>query len=187
MASLPGLPTGASPLMSIYTEIEGALNAHLYYVALSVSVAFPDICASLEGKAPTNWQTYKDWFNANAAHRFRSFGADECYELRCGVVHQARFSGASKKKHSSFDVMFFTLPNRQQIQIGEMVAQNIGGRPEKVLSMSLVDFCQKMVASARAWESSKENDATVQSNMQNLVRVRPFGLPPYIKGVPVIA
>ena len=174
-----------SPLASIYREIEAAISAKLYYLALAVSVSLPDICATLEGHAPTSWKTYKQWFRDNASGSFANFGADECYELRCGVVHNARFMGG-KAKQSRFDKLIF-MPAGSPVQIHDAVMSGVAGSAETVLIMDASKFCEAMIAAARAWEvKSLEVDA-VQRNMNDVVRLRPLGIDPWASGLPVIA
>ena len=174
-----------SPLASIYREIEQALAANLYYLAIAVTVSIPDICATLEGKAPTDWNTYKTWFRENAGDRFTNFGEDECYELRCGVVHNAKLMGG-KVKRSKYDRIILTPPNSLAL-IHDGVMSNIGGLTETVLCMDVTMLCEAMIAAARAWERANERNETVSNNMANVVRLRPEGLDPYIVGIGVIS
>lgn len=174
-----------SPLASIYREIEQALAANLYYLAIAVTVSLPDICATLEGKAPTNWETYKTWFRDNAAKRFTNFGEHECYELRCGVVHNARLMGG-KDKRSGFDKIVFTPPS-SPFKIHDSVSRDNSGIKESALLMDTVSFCSEMIDAAREWETTHASNPVVRANMEHIVRLRPNGVSPHIVGIPVVA
>ena len=175
----------SSPLGAIYAEIEKAIEAQLWYAAITIAVALPDICSTLEGAGRTNWQTYKDWFDRNAATRFRNFGKHECYELRCGVMHNGVFQGGVDK-HSEFEGVYF-LPPGSRIILNDTIMENIGGRKGPFLIMSVVPFCEAMIAIVKEWEVAHQDDEIVATNMEKLVRVRPEGLSPLIVGLPVIA
>lgn len=57
----------------------------------------------------------------------------------------------------------------------------------KVLQIDAAWFCQQFTDAVRQWAITKVNDPNVQTNVPNLVRLRPEGLPPYIVGIPLIA
>jgi hypothetical protein len=163
---------------SIYREVGLALDARLYYLAIAVTASIPDICASLEhGK--TGWKPYKAWFRENVAHRFRFFNEHECYEIRCGVLHRGRSRG-SKDGHSAYAAFFFST----MAGTGEMIVAHPGGG---ALSIDATHFCQTMIECAREWETKVAENAEVQANLANILRVRPEGFPPSIRGFPVIA
>ena len=175
---------GNSPLKQIYSEIETALEHGLFYLAITVTTSLPDVCSALEGNVPTNWETYKTWFRENVGTELEPFGDHECYELRCGVVHQAKFMGVSKNKWSEYDALFFTLPDGRNNRVMGMTIQMPN---RKILSMDVVHFCSTMISAARRWEEQKKGDASIQQRMAQVVRVRPEGLAPYIVGLPVFA
>lgn len=167
-------------LEPIFEEIERAAGAGFFYAALSMTVSIPDICCTLEGKAPVNWETYKEWFRQNVT-RYRFFGADECWEMRCGVVHNARMMGG-KVKVSKYDRILFTPPG-SGFQMHDSPMDD--GR-EKVLLMSAVTFFDEMVADARAWAERMKDNPEVVANTPSVVRLRLGGYPPHIVGAPVI-
>lgn len=176
-----------SPLENIYEDIERALDHRLYYLALVVTASLPDVCAALEGHVPTDWRTYRAWFRANVGDSLTPFGEHECYELRCGVVHQARLMGAAKEKWSEYDGLFFTLPTNERMIVSGNKYVIAGEKPKKVLDMDLRRFCRTMILSARRWEAEFRDDPDFRKRLENVVRVRPNGLAPYVRGLPVLA
>lgn len=81
----------AGPLASLLHEVEVALGHHLYYLAVMLSLALPDVCAAL-GKPDgrTRNKDYKKWYDKYLLDVFPFLSADDCYSLRCGVVHQGK-------------------------------------------------------------------------------------------------
>jgi hypothetical protein len=161
---------------TVLQEIERALQARVYYLALVVALTLPDICAALESPdGQTDRDRYKVWYNANLGGRYGALTDADCYSLRCGVVHQGRF-GHPKMGYGR---VVFSLPGT-----GIFLHNNI---VNDALKLDVGQFCRDMVQAARRWFASKQNDPTVQANLPNLVQLRPQGLAPYIVGMPLIA
>jgi hypothetical protein len=175
-----------SPLESIFKEIEAALDAGLYYLALASTLTIPDLCAGLECEVGKVWVTdkkYMDWFERHVAKNFKWFSAYDCYKLRCGVVHNGKLGHPG----SRYDRLVFILPGNHGVEIGESLMKNVAGLKETCLSLGLVPFCRQLMAAARDWYDANKGNPNVRGNMPHLVRHRPHGSPPYIVGFPVIA
>jgi hypothetical protein len=188
-----------SPLDQILKDISDALDVHFYYLAIMMSLALPDICASLEtqdgntrGRAA---QAYKAWFQANLASKFSSLTADDTYQLRCGVVHQGHFGDNPNRaydriifigRNSSFSLHERIITINSNVVLGGIGVEELRvcGR---VLHLEAVPFCMTIMDAVRLWFTSKTRDPNVQKNLPNLVRFRPEGMPPYMVGIPIIA
>jgi hypothetical protein len=72
---------------AILREIECALDAELYYLAIIICLTLPDVCAALESAdGRTNETRYKAWYGKNAKLQAGGADPDECYSLRCGMI-----------------------------------------------------------------------------------------------------
>jgi len=162
----------------IFREIERALDAQLYYSAIAMAVTLPDVCAALEaGNGRTSAEKYKAWYRANVGQAYGFLKDEDCYSLRCGVVHQGRFGGHGMQ----YGRVVFTMPiPGRNILIHNNVMND-------ALNLDADRFCRDMIQSARTWFVAHQNDQHVQANLPNLVQLRPGGLAPYIVGLPVIA
>lgn len=104
---MDNVPTEISSLL---LEIEKALEAKLYYLAIAVALSVPDICACLEfDPDKPKWATkasYVSWADANVVGRFRNLTGVDLFHLRGGVLHQGHF-GHPK---SAFDRVMFIGP-----------------------------------------------------------------------------
>ena len=139
---------------SILNEIEKALNAGLFYLAVMLTVALPDICAALEAEdGRSNTPRYKAWYDANLAALFTNLTADDCFSLRCGVVHQGRFGLAG----SQYERAIFMLPTPQGSTFVDCIINDA-----YVFSVDV--FCRTAIAAARTWFATKQNDPIVQAN-----------------------
>jgi hypothetical protein len=186
-------------LSSILQEVEKALDAKLYYLAIAVALSIPDICACLEfdpdNPRRANGDTYAVWCDTNMQSAFNNLAGMDLFYLRCGVLHFGHF-GHTKSK---FNRVMFIGPeshirvNRDSIATVMPGVHFSGISAEelrvsgKVLQIDLAYFCSAIMDAARTWAISKANDANVQRNLPNLVRYRPNGLPPFSIGVPTVA
>lgn len=157
---------------NVLQEIEGALNARLYYLAVAMALTLPDICAALESSdGVTSPTRYKAWFDSYMAKNIPSMTATDCYSLRCGVVHQGRF-GHEKMRYGR---AIFLLPNEQNIHFSDCMIDD-------AFFYSADIFCHRIIKTARDWFEAKKADPNVQKNLPNLVQLRPDGLAPYVQG-----
>jgi hypothetical protein len=183
-------------LAAILHEIERALEAKLYYVAIAVALSLPDICACLECDPDkpiwATFEKYVAWCDANLS--FKNLDGADLARLRGGVLHQGHF-GHPK---SRFDRVIFVGPEspikahdvimtvRDDVSIGGTKATELGLAGE-ILHMEVSQFCRAIMDGAGKWVLSKAGDPFVERNLPNLVRYRPNGLPPFSIGVPTIA
>jgi hypothetical protein len=91
-----------------------------------------------------------------------------------------------------YDRVIFMAPNpsfrmTQDIVVTIAPEVSFGVVTGKVLQIEAVWFCEQFTNAVKQWAVAKVNDPNVQTNVPNLVRLRPEGLPPYIVGVPLIA
>jgi hypothetical protein len=185
-------------ITAILHEVERALEAKLYYLAIAVSLSIPDICACLEcDPNKPIWATqdkYVAWCDANIGARFKLLKGVDLFRLRGGVLHQGHFDHPK----SNFDRVIFLSPESPfkahdvtitvspSVQIGGISAEVLRVSGE-ILHMDVVKFCNIIMESARTWSIAKAGDPHVQQNLPNLIRYRPEGLPPFSVGVPTIA
>jgi len=162
---------------TILGEIQKALDAGLYYLAVASALSLPDVCSALESPTGmTSGNQYKAWYDTWLASRYPNLTADDIYSLRCGVVHQGRF-GHPKMQYSR---VLFTIPNANRNVYHNNILND-------ALNLDAPRFCQDIVESVSAWYESKKNDPNVTQNLPRLLRLHPNGLPPYMVGMPLIA
>src|SRR5665213_1121371 len=177
-------------LNSILQEIEHALAAKLYYLAIAVTLSVPDICACLENDPDKpEWaerKTYTRWCKDNLDTKFKNITGNDLYNIRGGVVHRGHFD----HDKSRFDRIMFIGPE-SRIKAHDIIVTvapgvQFGGRDAAelrlsgdILQLDVMQFCQTVMAAARSWSIAKRDDPFVKRNLTNLVRYRPNGLPPF--------
>lgn len=169
-----------TPMDAIIQEVDKALRARLYYLAVMMALALPDICAALESPSGEtsghNAQAYKDWFDANLSSRFKNFTAADCYSMRCGVVHQGRFG----HRNMQYSRVIFMLPDGRGTTFHDCVLND-------AYFYTVEEFCREIINGVREWFALHQTDPNVIANLPRLVQVHPTGLSPYVLGQPVIA
>ena len=162
---------------TILGEIERALAARLYYLAVAMALTVPDICAALESpNGETTGAQYKAWYNANLTDQYPNITGADCWSLRCGVLHQGRCGHPNMQCGR----ILFTVPAGQNNVFHNNILND-------ALNLDTVIFCSDAVRSARRWFAQKANDPAVLANLPNLVQFRPEGLAPYMVGISLIA
>jgi len=161
----------------VLQEIERALNCGLYYLALVMTLTLPDLCAALESpNGASSGVRYRAWYDANLAARYTTLTADDCYNLRCGVVHQGRLG----HPHLQYGRVLFTVPNAQRNVFHNNIMND-------ALNLDTILFCGDVIDSVRRWFATAQGTHNVQTNLPHLVQYRATGLAPYMVGIPLIA
>lgn len=167
----------------ILQQIDGALAARLFYVALYTAITIPDIAGSLESDDGFASQAkYAAWFDRYMGPEYgRCLSGDDCYYFRCRLIHQgtAQLSG----QRPSIQRIFFVEPRD-----GNIIHRNsFDIRGSKALLLDVSIFCKDMVEQARAWLPVARSGYNFARNDAKSIRRHPSGLHPYVIGLPVIA
>jgi hypothetical protein len=161
----------------ITKEIERALEAGMYYLAILGTLTLPDICGALESPdGETTGQRYVAWWNAWMASKYPEISGHDLYKMRCGVVHQGKLG---HPKMQQYGRILFLLPTPAKNIMKNLVIND-------ALTIDAGRFCHDMIEAVADWFAAKKNDQVVQANLPRLVRFHANGLPPYIRGIPLI-
>ncbi|MGH1571392.1 hypothetical protein ACRAWG_12690 [Methylobacterium sp. P31] len=158
----------------IINEIRKALNAGLYYLALSVVLTLPDICVSLISEdGRSTGVRYREWCDNNLGSEFSFVTGKDLYSMRCGVVHNGRLGDMA---HNVSRVVF-VLPGN--IAFSNCLANDM-------YIYNAVDFCNNFVAAVERWYVKHIDNKNVSRNAGRVMRYRFNGIAPILVGVPVI-
>ncbi|MCY1644783.1 hypothetical protein [Methylorubrum sp. SL192] len=173
------LPQG---LQAILDDISRSMDAKLYYPAVLVALTVPEICAalSLEKDEYVKQEHYVDFLDNYSNLSELGLNSTDCYRLRGGVVHRANFSGHHKLEATH---VIFTIPGSGFAIHGGRLKMPL----KTALMLDLVSFCDAMVLAAQRWYAENRGNPKVSENLNDLIRLCPNGLPPFLEGVPVVA
>ncbi len=171
------MSANGSPLGALTDQIERAISAGLYYLAIVVALALPDICAALESpNGEATRQRYKVWCDAWFLPKYHFLTSQDLYSMRCGVLHQGRLGHPNMQ----YARVLFTLPNADNNVAHHNIIYG-------ALNLDVETFCHDMNSAVDQWYSAKQSDPSVQANLPRLVQFYPQGLDPYIGGLPLIS
>lgn len=159
-------------------EIERALEADLYFIALQAALTLPDICASLESAVEPKKRKlgaeYAKWYEDHVQTLHPTWlSGEDCWQYRCSCLHSGSSIG------ENYSRVIFLAPGQSQIRMHN----NIIG---DAINIDLKTFCLDMIDAVRVWEASAKETDIFKKNYPRLMRVYPEGFPPYIVGTPVI-
>lgn len=157
---------------SLFEEIRRALDAELWTLALNGALVLPDICGALNAPdGVARGAHYREWFNTYISPDYPKLDAQDCWELRCGLLHQGLATTGN------YERILFTAPPA-------MFHNNTlnGG-----LNLDIGTFCEDLVSAAERWYHVSRELEPVKTNAQRMMRWYPNGLPRYIDGYPVLA
>lgn len=164
-------------------QIDAALDARLYYVALFSALAIPDLCAALESSTGvTTGRQYADWFDRHVARKYTagvnrspSLSGLQCWQFRCSLLHQGRLQPDKPERYSR---MFFLEPS------GGIVMHN--NVMNDALNIDVRVFCRDLIESAVSWLAGVEGTEPYESNAKKSIQRYPDGLEPWVQGYPTI-
>ena len=146
-----------------------------------MALSLPDICGALEAKnRRASPARYKAWFEKWMGDQYPELTGDDIYCLRCGVLHEGTFGHHGMK----YSKILFSIPNPKGLTLHR---NQFSGRDGAALNLDLAVFCQDIIASVAEWMKATADNETVQANLTRLFTLHPHGVPPYIKGVPIIS
>jgi hypothetical protein len=165
---------------AIVHDIELALKAKLYYLAIIVCLTIPDVCAALEAEdGRINRSLYLAWYAKHAKAQAGGVDPEECWSLRCGMTHQGKMDivrGIANR-------VVFTMSSTQYRFDG----MTLKSPTTSAYVFDAESWCLRWVGAVREWYKNAQHNPIVQRNMQDVMQVRPYGLAPFIVGQPIIS
>lgn len=159
----------------IINEINRALDADLYLVALMAALSLPDICGSVEYPNLGTTARYKKWYSKHIGkcecspddeeHKFPYASADVIYNLRCSLVH----NGNPSINYNQQNIKLFILSITKDFTHGGASICMENG--ERALEIGIRNICWKLCFLAnKYYEQNKEKfkfDYTIKDYRKN--------------------
>jgi hypothetical protein len=159
------------PLEQIASDIQKAIDADLPYLAVIATLTIPDLCSACETYPPyTVGERYKAWVENYLVGKIPLFTADDCYRLRCGVIHQGNFG----RPDARYDMVIYSYGGGT-IHGGSITCET-SEDSKTILPLSVQAFFEAMLGAAKAWYLAKKGDVVVEQNLSNIIQRRPEGI-----------
>jgi len=159
------------------SQIKKGLDQNLYLLSLFSALAIPDICGAMVSEnGEASGDKYKTWFDKYIAPKYNFLNGEDCYYFRCSLLHQ----GSSQHNKSNYERVLFVEPSTTTNIFHNNIMDN-------ALNIDVKIFCNDLIGGAEKWLEENENTDLYKKNYDKFMRRYPNGLPPYIRGVPVIS
>lgn len=140
---------GGVEMEQFTVSVRKSLKEKNWNAALFIALTLPDICSRLEADDnKANGERYALWFDKYLKKvNTMSFGAvhhvfmtgDDCYVLRCSMLHQGFSDVSHQRRKGVLDRFYFTSMAMHRIQISNM------------LHLNVEQFCLEMVSAVEEW------------------------------------
>lgn len=150
-------------------QLKGTFENELFYFTLIGCMTLIDTCSALNSQdGETNKKRFKEWYKKymNKYHNLHEaicFDADECYKLRCRLLHQ----GQSKIDTDNLDrniksgVIAFRIPP------GTIHRCNL----ERVYYIDIEIFMSDLIEAVEEWLEETSKTDYVESNLRNMIKI----------------
>lgn len=168
-------------MRDLLDDIDAALDAGLYFLALHATMSVPDICGALAAEdGQATGERFRRWFDENVTPVYTRPGSEpvltgaDCWRFRCALLHR----GSAHADRSRYSRIVFAEPDGPHF-----FHQNVFN---DALNLDLPTFCHDVTVAARNWLDASAGTEPFETNLATLVRRHPDGIPPYIVGYPLI-
>jgi hypothetical protein len=150
------------------------------YAALSLALTIPDICGSLvDPGAGKSKQRYLDWYTKWVLPKFTLeigpsrekkvfISADDCYQLRCSLIHSGTAEIEPGGKSILDRFVFFDESAGSHLNYTRDGAANF-------LQLKAPDFANAVFDAADEWDTKVSNDAAIQAEKAKLLTIHKSG------------
>ncbi len=168
-------------MRDLICQIERAIQARSYYLALYVTLMLPDICGAMESDDGLSKRArFVKWFEKYVAPAYTAYGqrtltGEVCYAYRCAVLHQGR----AQHPNLGFSRILFVEPGATTNVFHNNVLNG-------ALNIDVSIFCTDVLKGVEAWLLVAEQSPNYKKNYPLFMQRHPEGLAPFVLGIPVI-
>jgi len=155
------------------------------YAALSLALLIPDICGSLEDPGPSkSRQRYIAWYSKWSLPKFSAeigiertptvfVSADDCYQLRCSLIHSGTAEIEPGKQSALDRFIFFDKTTGAHLNLFSNTVYN--GVKQSFLQLRADRFSETMFSAADEWDRAVSGDAKIQAEKAKLLVIHGAG------------
>lgn len=158
-------------MRQIIDSVYRALETENWYAALFVSLTLPDICVALEHGKHTSG-AYAEWFEANLP-QYRDFlSGNDCYALRCSLLHEGKDDITDQRKQEVLEHYVFLTEGSHCNLFKDSV---FNGVKKSFLQLNVQTFCRDMCAVVEAWLNASSDNSEIQSRLRKTIEIHEPG------------
>lgn len=165
-------------------SVRNSLAGRNWIAALIGALILPDICGHLQYGDLGSQTRYCKWFRANLGDKYcpESFAPhawlspEDCYALRCAVVHQGSDELTDQRCRDILNEVVFASPDSDYLGISGHCTRLsncdfYGGRFGETLVLKVADFCEDACEAVKGWCAAVMSDDRVTRRLEGLMRV----------------
>lgn len=158
-------------MQQIISSVYRALETQNWYAALFVSLTLPDICAALEhGK--TSGSEYSDWFEKHLPQYKGFLSGNDCYALRCSLLHEGKDDISDQRKREVLEHYVFLTEGSHCNLFQDCV---FNGVKKSFLQLNVQTFCGEMCEAVQRWLSGSAGNPVIQDRLKRNIEIHEPG------------
>lgn len=155
----------------IIDSVYKALENENWYAALFVSLTLPDICSALE-HGETLGQKYADWFEQNLSQYTGFLSGNDCYALRCALLHSGKDDISNKKRQGVLEHYVFLTKGAHCNLFKDCV---FNGEKKSFLQLNVQIFCKDICKAVENWLVSSLTNLIIQERLKDTIEIHEPG------------
>ena len=158
-------------MLKIIESVISSLEKRNYYAALFVSLTLPDICSALEN-GKTSGSKYASWFNTHLSQYNGYLSGNDCYALRCALLHQGKDDITDQKMQEVLEHYVFLTSGAHCNLIKDCIIDD-----EKVsfLQLNVQKFCEDICKAVEKWLDSVANNKKIRERLEHTIDIHEPG------------
>jgi hypothetical protein len=158
-------------MQSILSAIRDALKQENWHAALFISMTLPDICCALEFGS-SDGRKYAQWFDYNLPTYNNFLSGNDCYALRCSLLHAGKTDITEQKKREVLNHVLFVTRTPHLNVFKDCI---INGVQESFLQLNVRPFCEDFCLATENWLKAHLENRAIQARLHNTVQVHGSG------------
>lgn len=158
-------------MKNILESIRNALTEKNWHAALFVTLTLPDICAALEN-GKTSGEKYSQWFESNLTQYQGYLSGNDCYALRCALLHEGKDDVSDQKKKDVLEHYVFLTEGGHRNLVKH---SNIYGVKTSFLQLNVKRFCEEICVAAENWLANNSTDPEIKKRLKDTLEIHEPG------------
>jgi len=155
----------------IIDSVRDSLRQENWYAALFAALTLPDICVALEhGKG--GGEKYSAWFEESLKQYGRFLSGDDCYALRCSLLHHGKDDITGQRVKDVLDHYIFLTSGPHLILFKDCT---IDGVKKSFLQLNVGIFCEDICTAVESWLVANVGNQDVQDRAATILEIHEPG------------
>lgn len=158
-------------MQNIIDSVRQAVKDRNFYAALFVFLTLPDICVTLES-GKTKGIKYAEWFEKNLPQYAGYLSGNDCYALRCSLLHQGRDNITEQKAREVLEHYVFLTSGSHCNLVKDCF---FDGVKKSFLQLNVQSFCNDICIAVEAWLGKVTIDPIIAERIKETIEIHAPG------------